>query len=184
MRSLGLISFFALSISAPALARTPPAIPDPKQYPVETIFKGTPAVPILDTKHARYYQTRILEGAKAGPNFAGHYTVVSWGCGMASFDFVVIDTITGKVYSSPERCITYSIAYDLPIEDVLMGHPGFKLDSKLLLTIGLKDGDPANGEGKATMYLFDEGKFKVIYRVPAPFPRIDISDEPTKPIGH
>jgi hypothetical protein len=64
-----------------------------EEYPVTDIFHGIPAAPKLTTPMERLYRTRIREGVtkgigvmkegieQAGPNFAGHYIVVTWGCG-------------------------------------------------------------------------------------------------------
>jgi hypothetical protein len=44
------------------------------------------------------YQTRLREGAKKGPNFAGYFTLVSWGCGSSCQEWAVIDARTGRVF--------------------------------------------------------------------------------------
>jgi hypothetical protein len=43
----------------------------------------------------------LREGAKQGPNFAGHYTVVMWGCGSDCMEVAVVDAKTGHVYFVP-----------------------------------------------------------------------------------
>jgi hypothetical protein len=53
------------------------------------------------------YRTAIREGAKSKVEFAGHYTVPRWGCGSGCSMFVIVDSITGKVYDG------FSVA-DLP----------------------------------------------------------------------
>jgi len=37
----------------------------------------------------------------SGPNFAGHYFVIRWGCGSDCLMMAIIDAKTGKVYSPP-----------------------------------------------------------------------------------
>jgi hypothetical protein len=71
--------------------------PDFNDYPVRHIYKGKHAAPIL-SKEQRMFRTRIREGAKADTQFASHYTVPAWGCGSGCIAFVVIDSITGRVY--------------------------------------------------------------------------------------
>src|SRR5262245_33590984 len=39
---------------------------------------------------ARNYRTAIRSGMKSGPNFAGHYTLVVWGCGTSCSSFAVV----------------------------------------------------------------------------------------------
>jgi hypothetical protein len=57
--------------------------------------------PDVSSGEARTYRTVIREGAKAGVNFAGHYTVVTIGCGTSCIRAVVIDRMTGKVQFTP-----------------------------------------------------------------------------------
>ena len=37
----------------------------------------------------------------SGPNFAGHYFVIRWGCGSNCLMMAVVDAKTGKVYDPP-----------------------------------------------------------------------------------
>src|SRR5262245_22010135 len=56
--------------------------PDFARYAVTERFRGTPAVPDLaSAKDARRFRTVLRDGARKGPNFAGSFTIVSWGCG-------------------------------------------------------------------------------------------------------
>ena len=94
------------------------------KYLVARIFRGTPATPHLDTPRAREYRTRIRDGASGGPNFAGHYTVVSWGCGTSCAVYVIVDAITGRVYWPPE--ISHGV-------ELNVASPEFHLDSTLMV---------------------------------------------------
>jgi hypothetical protein len=61
------------------------------------------------------YRTRIRDGLtnpdgafrgseyvhSKGPNFAGHYFVLNWGCGTGCLMMVVVDALTGHVYPPP-----------------------------------------------------------------------------------
>jgi hypothetical protein len=73
------------------------ARPEFKNYAVEQVFTGAPAAPKL-SKGQRMFRTMIREGAKAKVQFAGHYTVPAWGCGAGCVDFVIVDSISGRVY--------------------------------------------------------------------------------------
>ena len=68
------------------------------QFPVKTLYKGKPAPARIVTNSDRYFRTRIREGARKGPNFAGHFTIVEWGCGSGCLSSSVIDAITGRIY--------------------------------------------------------------------------------------
>ena len=50
---------------------------------------------------AQQFQTAITEGVfnASGPNFAGHYTVASWGCGSTCYSHAVVDNNTGDIIS-------------------------------------------------------------------------------------
>lgn len=73
------------------------ARPDFKDYAVEQVFTGAPAAAKI-TPDWRSFRTRIREGAKSKVQFAGHYTVPAWGCGAGCVAFVVVDSISGRVY--------------------------------------------------------------------------------------
>ena len=68
------------------------------RYPADRLFTGKPAQPKLMTSKQRQFQTVLRNGAKKGPNFAGHYTVVEWGCGSNCVVFAVVDAVSGEVH--------------------------------------------------------------------------------------
>jgi len=62
-------------------------------------FRGFPALPnISSNPDVLKFVTEITEGAKKGPNFAGHYTIVEWGCGTECQSGVVVDAENGAIY--------------------------------------------------------------------------------------
>lgn len=86
----------AASITAPKLKA-----PDFSAYAVVP-YHGTIALPDFrgrDRQHASY-RTRILAGAKAGPNFAGYLALVTIGCGAGCVFVPVVDARTGRVFDS------------------------------------------------------------------------------------
>jgi len=93
------------------------------KYP-SRIFRGKPAVPQLRTPLALEHRTAIRNGAKHGPNFAGHYTVVDWGCGTSCGVYVIMDARTGEIHEPPE----ISKGVDLGIAG-----PEFRPNSKLMV---------------------------------------------------
>jgi hypothetical protein len=162
--------FLSLLVASNVHGNPMQGAPDPADYPAATVFHGKPAAPILSSRLSKLFRTKIREGAKLGPNFAGHHTVVSWGCGLGSYTFVVVDAITGKVYEPPIGCITLAGAYDIPIPGFQeISNPGFKLNSKLILVVGIEDRDDAQPTDRAaTVYLFDHGQFRKLFSTPAP----------------
>jgi hypothetical protein len=76
-------------------------LPRFEDYPESEIYNSTPAVPKLTKPGHRLFRTRIREGATSGPNFAGHLTIVEWGCGSLCVSIVVVDARDGTIYRSP-----------------------------------------------------------------------------------
>ena len=110
-------------------------------YPATAKFQGTPAAAKLKglTIPARW-QLLVREMAKKGPNFAGAYTVVTYGCGTGCQVVLVIDARTGKIHSTPEPA-TYGTAH--------------RRDSRLLVF----NADPVH-KLKVKYYVFKDGKFR------------------------
>lgn len=77
--------------------REGPPRPTFRDYRVKNIYHGKPVPPII-TKEFRGFPTRIRRGARSDVEFAGHYTIPRWGCGTECNGFVVVDSISGKVY--------------------------------------------------------------------------------------
>jgi len=75
-------------------------LPSFKDFPVSEKFEGQPAPVDFSTnpKTLKFF-TVITEGAKKGPNFAGHYTVIKWGCGTGCQAGVIVDAKTGAISS-------------------------------------------------------------------------------------
>jgi hypothetical protein len=144
--------------------------PKPEDYLVSESFTGTPRPPVLTTKKAKLYRTVLRQGASQGPNFAGHYTVVAWGCGMDSFELAVVDAKTGTIHFPPFGCLTLAGGFGLPTpERASVTNPAYRTDSKLLVVVGVEDSDTATPEARAAkFYVFDKGQFRLVYSIPAP----------------
>ncbi|MEM7105719.1 MAG: hypothetical protein AAF502_21455 [Bacteroidota bacterium] len=69
-----------------------------EDYPAE-IYKSNLAEPDFSTAPAaKRFMTRIKEECDKGINFAGHYTLVTWGCGSPCQSGVVVDRKTGQIF--------------------------------------------------------------------------------------
>src|ERR1041385_7384281 len=93
-----------LAVAAVACASTATAQKRPRfeAYPVRGKFHGTTAkVNLRSHPKARMFRTMLRLGAKDGPNFAGYYTVVTWGCGSDCMQVAVVDCRNGRVYFAP-----------------------------------------------------------------------------------
>lgn len=103
-------------------AATKPKAPDFAAYAVAP-YRGPIGLPDFrgrDRQHASY-RTRIMAGAKAGPNFAGHLALVPIGCGSSCVFVPVVDVQTGRVLDSP-----------LGGEDMLSLDMKYQIDSRLI----------------------------------------------------
>ena len=69
-------------------------------YPARA-WSGPVVKPRQDTRFARLFRTVLKLGAATGPNFAGRYTVVTWGCGTDCQSIAIIDAKTGAVRTAP-----------------------------------------------------------------------------------
>jgi len=72
-----------------------------EQYPVP-IYEGSPAKPNFQSKPGSLrFRTQIRDGIRQGVNFAGHYAIVTFGCGTGcSFGFLV-DVKSGRIFGFP-----------------------------------------------------------------------------------
>jgi hypothetical protein len=111
-----ILIWFAL-VPVPPRAQAPASTPRFEDYPVTQTFTGKPAAPILATPETRRYRTRIRNGVStgsdvwigtgknlrksAGPNFAGSYFVIRWGCGSQCGMMATVDAKTGAIYEPP-----------------------------------------------------------------------------------
>ena len=107
-----ILMIWALAVLFPARQKAE-EIPRFENFKVTAAFAGTSAAPLLRTPLQRMYRTMIQQGVakgwgvfrdakeKVGPNFAGHYIVVQWGCGTSCVMMVIVDALTGKIYDIP-----------------------------------------------------------------------------------
>ncbi len=70
-----------------------------ENYKVEKIYKGQLAAPDFKTSTAAKQFTSIIkDGCKnTGVNFAGHYSIVEWGCGRFCEQMAIVDRKTGQI---------------------------------------------------------------------------------------
>jgi hypothetical protein len=94
---LFVISRFMVGAAAPAGESFPF-----DEYQAGPLFHGRPAVPRAETPLARDHTDIIRKAVRRGPNFAGHYTVVNWGCGSSCGTYVIVDNRTGRIYEPQE----------------------------------------------------------------------------------
>jgi hypothetical protein len=106
-----------------------------------TITKVAPVR--LGSSKARLFRTVLRDGVAKGPNFAGHYAVVVWGCGASCSDLALVDTKSGEVhFDSNARDIYTGHVEDEPDEvSVQFWAARFQLNSRLLIVVGMPNED-------------------------------------------
>ncbi|WP_143150427.1 hypothetical protein [Arenibacter nanhaiticus] len=69
-----------------------------EDYKVD-MYEGALADPDFSTAPAaKAFISRITNECKKGINFAGHYTLIIWGCGTACQSGVIVDRKTGRIF--------------------------------------------------------------------------------------
>ena len=130
-----------------SLYRGPIARPDVRSHPLSRLFRTMIRLRLKDE----------------GVNFAGHMSVVTWGCGMCCRGLAFVDTRNGRVYH-PENLQTVdcnNVAY----EDFLDASGDWSLlrfqpDSRLLVVIG---GINEDGTRRGiSHFVWDQGRLKRI----------------------
>lgn len=144
------------------LAAEEARMPRFEAYPVTETFTGTPAPVNLDSvdERAREATAVLREAAAKGPNFAGHYTAVSWVGSDSNRSFAVIDARTGRVTMG-----THWISMGL----------SHRLDSSLLITdpigpwreaYGLESEELAGASIQSVYYHWDGERLNLINVLP------------------
>jgi hypothetical protein len=133
-----------------SLARAQQTVPRFESY-AAPVYKGKRApLNLRSAKNANTFRTRLREGAKEGVNFAGHYTLVQWGCGTGCLDVGVIDVKTGTVYF-PEELGGLGVWFWSDNEEALQ----FKPNSRLLVLSGFPASESNSDNPKSGLYYYE-----------------------------
>jgi ankyrin repeat protein len=113
-------------------------------FSVSAVYKGPHApVDLSSNPEAQTYRTRLREGVKKPPNFAGHYVLVEWGCGTECTVYMMVDVKNGRVFDAPQA---------------LMGGT-FRLNSSLFIATA----DTNNASYGSSFFHWSNGRFNIIY---------------------
>jgi hypothetical protein len=144
-RTGALLTFVAVvaQISWPQSLSQPPRFED---YAVKEVFTGKPADPILATQEERLFRTRIRNGVSkgsdvwtgtprnpirsSGPNFAGHYFAIRWGCGSQCLMMAIVDAKTGIIYQPP---LADKSSLSVPLDNLSDMETDLRPDSSLMI---------------------------------------------------
>lgn len=131
-------------------------------YAVKAPARGSRPVPAdVRTGEAHLFRTVIREGAKRGPDFAGHYTLIPIGCGSATTCIAIADAQTGKIYFPPEL----KSATSLMVETGDIERINYRRNSRLLIVIGYVNENPKSAG--ASYFLWRSGKLSLVRFTPA-----------------
>jgi hypothetical protein len=116
-----------------------------EDYGVSEVFEGTPVAPVLATPEQRRYRTRIRDGVlkdtgfagtwrhsikSPGPNFAGHYFIMEWGCGSQCVMMAIADAKTGTIYGPP---LSEKGSLWVPLDNLSEMEIEFRRDTSLMV---------------------------------------------------
>jgi hypothetical protein len=73
-------------------------------YPTHPVALQRPSEAVISkydvTEKGRFLQA-VRDVVSDGPDFAGRYAIVTWGCGTWCWNIVIADVVTGRVYDAP-----------------------------------------------------------------------------------
>ena len=114
------------------------SVPKFEDFPADSYRGKIAPVRIISTKD-RQFKSRLRELSGQKPNFAGHYTLATWGCGASCVTTVAIDAESGRTVWLPFTVCCWDMDVDEPIK--------FKLGSRLIEIHGSR-----NEAGGGTYY--------------------------------
>jgi hypothetical protein len=110
-------------------------VPSFNGYPVQEKYFVPVALDIDSNPRGALFKTKISEGyVEDQPNFAGKYTIVSWGCGVDCFGWVIINNATGQIFGDymSEKLTDGGSSYGMD----------FNIDSNLIIINPSQESDP------------------------------------------
>lgn len=72
-----------------------------EDYAAHEKWDGTAPLVKFQTRSDREFRTQFVNASKEPPNFAGHYRVVTWGCGTDCLEGGIVDLSNGQLLSLP-----------------------------------------------------------------------------------
>jgi hypothetical protein len=142
--------FLATILLSMAMAQSGPEAPlrpSFAKYPAgKSNFKLTLALPRLRTPEERRFRSVLRNGIKkgynvveggtenerVGPNFAGHFILVQWGCGSDCMEAAVIDGVDGTVLQLPRQDRALPPTFQIATGSADMRTLKFRTESRLL----------------------------------------------------
>jgi hypothetical protein len=157
-------------LTAAFVQAQPAKLPSFEEFKTTEVFQGKPAPPRLTTPFARKFRSAIREAAQNGPNFAGSFAIVQWGCGGSCIQMAIVNERTGAVYpgpftvldfAAPHRFVDRSDSSQADSFEPLV----FRKDSRLFVVRGC----PEENQGNCALFYYEWNglKFRLLQRFPA-----------------
>ncbi len=150
-------------LAMPTLAaaqKVPDTPPRFESYPVQASVTGRHRL-ILGRADMEY-RTRLRVAARQPPNFAGHYVLALWGCGMECAMGAAIDDRSGHVTWLPGTVCCWLSAPGAMTPDAEPVR--YRRDSRLLILTGLRN--EHEGDWGEHYYTIDGNGFDHLLDVP------------------
>ena len=98
-----LIGFVTVAATMLQLSESWAATYSFETFAVSPVYEGKTHLPDFSGRDKKYrdYRTRIRDGLKEGPNFAGRFSVVQFGCGTGCSFVYVANNESGEVFEFP-----------------------------------------------------------------------------------
>jgi hypothetical protein len=135
-----------------------------EDFPAPVSSTSRTVAPRMDSSEARRYRTVLREGTADGPNFAGHFAVVAWGCGSSCSERAIVDTHTGRVYFDRRLRDLDTTQADANNDRDDQFPAYFNLSSRLLVIVGAPNEDESR-DGVA-FYEWTGSQLKLLRFVP------------------
>lgn len=157
---LSVISLHLVLLSASTSVAAEYKFPTPDEYLVTESFQGKPApVDLKSHPSANNFRTRLREGAKKGPNFAGKYTIVKWGCGSGCMSIGIIEAASGKVIFPDEISPIWFVGIPARSNKDIEYGLIYNKESSLLIIHGIPSKETKAG---SYYYKFENNRFELI----------------------
>jgi hypothetical protein len=162
---------FVALLGLSAAATVPSSIPRFQQYPATEELHGRMMPPRIITLEERRFRTELhqaitkgydvvdggTEHERRGPNFAGHYVLVQWGCGSSCMEGALIDADTGQVLRLPQIPRAEQTGFAIPV--IELQSMQFRTDSRLLAI-------PYIGDSNTYYYVLEQGHWRFLKKMP------------------
>lgn len=129
MKLVNLFVFIFYVSSIVLAADSKVVIPKYVDYPADSTYEGKAADVIIESESEKMFETNIEWAAKQSPNFAGKYSVVTWGCGGDCISGAIVNLKTGNVTFFPGTICCWAGEGNQRLH--------FRMDSRLIIFEGV-----------------------------------------------